>query len=155
QEVALREGGGEKGRERQARLGRLTARERLTLLLDEPKTFFELGLWAAYKMYEEWGNIPAAGVITGVGTVSGRECMIIANDATVKAGAMFPQSVKKVLRAQRIAFECRLPMIYLVDSSGVFLPLQEDIFPDEDDFGRIFRNNAVFSAHGIPQFAAI
>ena len=155
QEASLREGGGEAGRERQTRLGRLTARERLALLLDAPKDFFELGLWAAYKMYEEWGNIPAAGVITGIGSVSGRECMIIANDATVKAGAMFPQSVKKVLRAQRIAFECRLPVIYLVDSSGVFLPLQEDIFPDEDDFGRIFRNNAIFSASGIPQFAAI
>ncbi len=106
-------------------------------------------------MYAEWGDLPAAGVITGVGQVCQRSCMVIVNDATVKAGAMFPQSVKKVLRAQRMAFECRLPVIYLVDSSGVFLPLQEDIFPDEDDFGRIFRNNAIFSAAGIPQFAAI
>lgn len=155
EEAALREGGGQAGQERQKRLGRLTARERLQLLLDDPTDFFELGIWAAYKMYAEWGDMPAAGVVTGIGTVSGRSCMIIANDATVKAGAMFPQSVKKVLRAQRIAFESRLPVIYLVDSSGVFLPLQAEIFPDEDDFGRIFRNNAVFSAAGIPQFAAI
>ena len=154
-EAVLREGGGEAGKERQKRHGRLTARERLQLLLDDPADFFELEIWAGYKMYTEWGELPAAGVITGIGRVSGRLCMLIANDATVKAGAMFPQSVKKVLRAQRIAFECRLPVIYLVDSSGVFLPLQAEIFPDEDDFGRIFRNNAVFSAAGIPQFAAI
>ena len=99
--------------------------------------------------------MPAAGVVTGIGTIQGRLCMVVANDATVKAGAMFPQSVKKVLRAQKIAFACKLPVMYLVDSSGVFLPLQEDVFPDEDDFGRIFRNNAVMSAAGIPQFAAI
>ncbi len=155
QESVLRKGGGEKGTERQLRLGRLTARERIALLVDDIDAFYELQLWAGYKMYPEWGDVPAAGVVTGAGRVCGRECMIIANDATVKAGAMFPQSVKKVLRAQRIAFECRLPTIYLVDSSGVFLPLQEEIFPDEDDFGRIFRNNAIFSASGIPQFAAI
>jgi len=155
EESILREGTGESGKERQKRLGRLTARERLAILLDDSEQFLELGLWAAYKMYPEWGDLPAAGVITGIGSVCGRQCMIIANDATVKAGAMFPQSVKKVLRAQRIAFECRLPVLFLVDSSGVFLPLQSEIFPDEDDFGRIFRNNAVFSAAGIPQFAAI
>lgn len=155
EEAVLAEGGGKEGQERQKRLGRLTARERLKALLDPSSTFFELNLWAAWGMYSEWGGLPSAGVITGIGEVSGRECMIIANDATVKAGAMFPQSVKKVLRAQRIAFECRLPVLYLVDSSGVFLPLQEDVFPDEDDFGRIFRNNAVTSAAGIPQFAAI
>ncbi|NGX43096.1 MAG: Methylmalonyl-CoA carboxyltransferase 12S subunit [Chlamydiae bacterium] len=155
QEALLREGGGEKGRERQKRLGRLTVRERLSLLLDDLDSFYELGIWEGYKMYEQWGEVPCAGVVAGVGRICGRECMVIANDATVKAGAMFPQSVKKVLRAQRIAFECRLPTIYLVDSSGVFLPLQEDVFPDEDDFGRIFRNNAVFSAAGIPQYAAI
>ena len=155
QESALREGGGPAGQERQKRLGRWTARERLAHLLDPHTPFIEFGLWAAYKMYAEWGDLPAAGVITGVGQVCQRSCMVIVNDATVKAGAMFPQSVKKVLRAQRMAFECRLPVIYLVDSSGVFLPLQEDIFPDEDDFGRIFRNNAIFSAAGIPQFAAI
>ncbi len=144
-----------RAKKRQRRLGRLTARERLELLLDDPKDFFELEIWAGYKMYSEWGELPAAGVVIGIGAVSGRSCMIVANDATVKAGAMFPQSVKKVLRAQRIAYECRLPVIYLVDSSGVFLPLQAEIFPDEDDFGRIFRNNAIFSATGIPQFAAI
>lgn len=155
QEARLRDGGGTAGKERQKRLGRLTVRERLTLLLDNPDAFFELGLWAAWNMYAEWGDLPAAGVVTGIGRVSGRDCMIIANDATVKAGAFFPQSVKKVLRAQRIAFECRLPVLFLVDSSGVFLPLQDEIFPDEDDFGRIFRNNAIFSAAGIPQFAAI
>lgn len=155
QENTLREGGGPSGQERQRRLGRLTSRERLALLLDDSQNFFELNIWAAYQMYSEYGNLPAAGVITGIGKVQNRECMIIANDATVKAGAFFPQSVKKVLRAQRIAFECKLPILYLVDSSGVFLPLQDEIFPDEDDFGRIFRNNAVISAHGIPQIAAI
>jgi 3-methylcrotonyl-CoA carboxylase beta subunit len=155
QEVVLREGGGVAGTERQRRLGRLTVRERLGRLLDPHTSFLELGLWAGYGMYEEWGEVPAAGVVTGIGRVCGRKIMVIANDATVKAGAMFPQSIKKVLRAQRIAFECRLPTIYLVDSSGVFLPLQDEVFPDEDDFGRIFRNNAIFSAAGIPQFAAV
>jgi 3-methylcrotonyl-CoA carboxylase beta subunit len=151
-EETLRKGGDSA---RQLKLGRLPVRERLALLLDDPKEFFELGLWAAYEMYPEWGPLPAAGVVTGIGKVSSRSCMIIANDASVKAGAFFPQSVKKVLRAQTIAFKCRLPILYLVDSSGVFLPLQDEIFPDEDDFGRIFRNNAVLSALGIPQFAAI
>jgi acetyl-CoA carboxylase carboxyltransferase component len=155
EEALIRQGGGASGKERQARHGRLTVRERLSLLLDDPDSFFELGIWQGYKMYPEWGEIPAAGVVTGVGLVSGRACLIIANDATVKAGAMFPQSIKKVLRAQRIAYECRLPVLYLVDSSGVFLPLQDEIFPDEDDFGRIFRNNAVLSAAGVPQLAAI
>lgn len=155
QEATLKEGGGSSGQQRQARLGRLTVRERLALLLDDPADFFELAIWAAHGMYAEWGELPAAGCVTGIGVVSGRACMIIANDATVKAGAMFPQSVKKVLRAQRIAFDCRLPVLFLVDSSGVFLPLQDEVFPDEDDFGRIFRNNAIFSAAGIPQFAAI
>ncbi len=155
QEAVLREGGGPAGQERQRRLGRLTVRERLDLLLDPGARFFELSLWAGYGMYEQWGALPAAGVVAGIGQVSGRAVMAIANDATVKAGAMFPQSIKKVLRAQRIAFECRLPTIYLVDSSGVFLPLQDEIFPDEDDFGRIFRNNSIFSAAGIPQLAAV
>lgn len=155
QESVLCEGGGKEGRERQKRLGRLTVRERLDLLFDKTEGYLELGLWAGYKMYPEWGEFPAAGVVTAIGKISERECMVIANDATVKAGAFFPQSVKKVLRAQRIAYECKLPIIYLVDSSGVFLPLQDEIFPDEDDFGRIFRNNAVLSAVGIPQYAAI
>lgn len=155
QEKILREGGGSGGKERQARLGRLSVRERLEHLLDDIDQFFELGLWAGYQMYQEWGKLPAAGVITGIGNICSRPCMIIANDASVKAGAMFPQSIKKTIRAQRIAFENKLPIIYLVDSSGVFLPLQDEIFPDEDDFGRIFRNNAVLSAAGIPQFGAI
>lgn len=155
QEAELLAGGGDEGRQRQQRLGRLTARKRVAALLDPGTPFFEFGLWAAWGMYKEWGQLPAAGLISGIGTVSGKACMVVASDATVKAGAMFPQSVKKMLRAQRIAFECRLPILYLVDSSGVFLPLQEDVFPDEDDFGRIFRNNAVISAAGIPQFAAI
>lgn len=135
--------------------GCLPVRMRLKRLLDEDAPFFEMGLWAAYKMYTDFGQFPAAGVITVIGKVNGRSCMVIANDSSVKAGAFVPQSVKKVLRAQRVAYECRLPILYLVDSSGVFLPLQDEIFPDEDDFGRIFRNNAVLSAIGIPQFAAI
>lgn len=155
EEAILREGGGAAGRERQRKWGRLTVRERIEKLLDDPAAFLELGLWAGYKMYEAWGDVPAAGVVAGIGVVSGHSCMVIANDATVKAGACFPQSIKKILRAQRIAFECSLPIIYLVDSSGVFLPLQDEIFPDEDDFGRIFRNNSVLSAAGIPQYAAI
>src|SRR2546423_4934290 len=155
EEAVLREGGGKAGQERQRKMGRLPVRERLSRLLDRDSPFFEIGLWAAYKMYSEWGNVPAAGVVAGIGNVSGVPCMIVANDATVKAGAFFPQTVKKVIRAQRIGFECALPIIYLVDSSGVFLPMQDEIFPDEDDFGRIFRNNSVISAAGIPQFAAI
>jgi 3-methylcrotonyl-CoA carboxylase beta subunit len=155
QEAVLRQGGGKVGLERQRKLGRLPARERIGHLLDKDAQFFEIGLWAAYKMYEEWGSIVAAGTVAGIGNVAGVPCMIIANDATVKAGAFFPATVKKLLRAQRIAFECSLPIIYLVDSAGVFLPMQDEIFPDEDDFGRIFRNNSVISAAGIPQFAAI
>ncbi len=155
QEAVLREGGGAAGQERQRRLGRLPVRERLNLLLDDATNFLELGLWAAYGMYREWGEVPAAGVVAGMGSIAGRACMVIANDASVKAGAFFPQTVKKVLRAQRTAFENALPIIYLVDSAGVFLPMQDEIFPDEDDFGRIFRNNAVISAAGIPQYAAI
>jgi acetyl-CoA carboxylase carboxyltransferase component len=155
EEAALREGGGKAGHERQRKMGRLPVRDRLSRLLDESAPFFEIGLWAAYKMYEQWGKIPAAGVVTGIGNVADVPCMIVANDATVKAGAFFPQTTKKVIRAQRIAFECSLPIIYLVDSAGVFLPMQDEIFPDEDDFGRIFRNNSVISAAGIPQFAAI
>lgn len=155
QESHIKEGGDQKGKERQKRLNRLTARERLHLLLDNTNDFLELNLWAGFKMYPDIGDLPAAGVITGIGKINDRSCMIIANDATVKAGAMFPQSVKKVLRAQKIAYQCRLPIVYLVDSSGVYLPLQDEIFPDEDDFGRIFRNNSVFSAQGIPQISAI
>ena len=155
EEALLREGGGKAGQDRQHKLGRLFARERIAQLLDNDAPFFELGLWAAYKMYEQWGKIPAAGAVAGIGNVAGIPCLIIANDATVKAGAFFPQTAKKLIRAQRIGFECNLPIIYLVDSAGVFLPMQDEIFPDEDDFGRIFRNNSVISAAGIPQFAAI
>jgi 3-methylcrotonyl-CoA carboxylase beta subunit len=155
QEAVLREGGGKAGLDRQRKLGRLPARERIRHLLDKDAEFFEVGIWAAYKMYEEWGKITAAGAVAGIGEVAGVPCMIIANDASVKAGAFFPQTTKKLIRAQRIAFECSLPIIYLVDSAGVFLPLQDEIFPDEDDFGRIFRNNSVISAAGVPQYAAI
>jgi len=155
QEESIREGGGAKAIEAQHKKGRLTARERLNLLLDPGTEFFELGLYAAYEMYEEWGGAPAAGVITGLGRVHDRLFMIIANDATVKAGAFFPMTAKKVIRAQNIAIDNHLPTIYLVDSAGVFLPLQEDVFPDTDDFGRVFRNNAVMSAMGIPQITAI
>jgi acetyl-CoA carboxylase carboxyltransferase component len=155
EELTIRHGGGAKAVEAQRSKGRLTARERLKLLLDEGTELFELGLWAAHGMYAEYGGAPAAGVVTGLGRVSERLCMIIANDATVKAGAFFPMTAKKVLRAQTIAMENRIPTLYLVDSAGVFLPLQEDVFPDTDDFGRIFRNNAVMSAMGIPQITAI
>lgn len=154
-EDQIRLGGGDKAIERQHAKGRLTARERIQGLLDENEDLFEIGLWAAWEMYSEWGGATSAGVVTGVGRVAGRSVMIIANDATVKAGAFFPMTCKKVLRAQRIAMENRLPLVYLVDSAGVFLPLQDEVFPDEDDFGRIFRNNAIISAEGIPQLAAI
>ena len=155
EEAVLREGGGAAGLERQHKLGRLFARERIGALPDDPADFMVVGLWAAHGMYREWGSFAAAGEVTGSGRVSGRAVMIVANDATVKAGAFVPMTCKKVLRAQRIAFECGLPLVYLVDSSGVFLPMQDEVFPDEDDFGRIFRNNAVLSAAGLPQFAAI
>jgi 3-methylcrotonyl-CoA carboxylase beta subunit len=154
EEEKIREGGGPKAIERQHAKNRLTARERINLLAD-PGTFFELGLYAAHGMYEEWGGAPSAGVITGLARVQTRMVMLIVNDATVKAGAFFPMTAKKVIRAQNIAIENRIPTIYLVDSAGVFLPLQEDVFPDTDDFGRVFRNNAVMSAMGISQIAAI
>jgi 3-methylcrotonyl-CoA carboxylase beta subunit len=155
EEARLREGGGPDAIARQHAKGRKTARERIAALIDPGTDFLELGLWAAYQMYEEWGGAPGAGVVTGIGTVASRRVMVVANDATVKAGAFFPMTIKKVLRAQAIAGQNHLPLVYLVDSSGVFLPMQDEVFPDDDDFGRIFRNNAVFSARGIPQFAAI
>src|SRR5215468_6241394 len=154
EEEKIGEGGGAKAVESQHAKKRLTARERIQLLVD-PKTFFELGIYAAHGMYEEWGGAPAAGVITGLARIHTRLVMIIVNDATVKAGAFFPMTAKKVIRAQNIAIENRIPTIYLVVSAGVFLPLQEDVFPDTDDFGRVFRNNAVMSAMGIPQITAI
>jgi acetyl-CoA carboxylase carboxyltransferase component len=155
EEEQIRQGGGEKGIESQHAKKRLTARERIHLLIDRDTELFELGLYAAYEMYEEWGGAPAAGVVTGLGRIHGRLFMLIVNDATVKAGAFFPMTAKKVIRAQNIAIENHIPTIYLVDSAGVFLPLQEDVFPDTDDFGRVFRNNAVMSAMGIPQVTAI
>jgi acetyl-CoA carboxylase carboxyltransferase component len=155
EEEQICQGGGPKAIESQHKKGRLTARERLKKLVDSGTHFTELGVFAGYEMYEEWGGAPAAGTITGLARVCGRTFMIIANDATVKAGAFFPMTAKKVIRAQNIAIENHIPTIYLVDSAGVFLPLQEDVFPDTDDFGRVFRNNAVMSAMGIPQLAAI
>jgi 3-methylcrotonyl-CoA carboxylase beta subunit len=155
EENSIRLGGGAKAAEAQHAKGRLTVRERIKLLLDEGTELLELGLWAAYGMYGDYGGAPGAGVVTGLGRVAGRLCMIVVNDATVKAGAFFPMTAKKVLRAQTIALENRIPTLYLVDSSGVFLPLQEDVFPDTDDFGRVFRNNAVMSSLGIPQITAI
>ncbi len=154
EEETICEGGGARAIENQHSKGRLTARERIAKLVD-PGSFFELGIYVASGMYEEWGGAPAGGVITGLARVHTRLVMIIANDATVKAGAFFPMTSKKVIRAQNMAIENRIPTIYLVDSAGVFLPLQEDVFPDTDDFGRVFRNNAVMSALGIPQIAAI
>jgi 3-methylcrotonyl-CoA carboxylase beta subunit len=155
EEEIIRRGGGDKAIESQHKKGRLTARERIALLIDSGTEFFELGIFTAWGMYEEWGGAPCAGTITGLARVHGRLVMLIVNDATVKAGAFFPMTAKKVIRAQNIAIDNRIPTIYLVDSAGVFLPLQEDVFPDTDDFGRVFRNNAVMSAMGIPQIAAI
>jgi len=155
EEEMIRQGGGEKAIASQHKKGRLTARERIALLIDPGTEFFELGAFAAWGMYEEWGGAPCAGVVTGLARVHGRLVMLIVNDATVKAGAFFPMTTKKVIRAQNISIDNHIPTIYLVDSAGVFLPLQEDVFPDTDDFGRVFRNNAVMSAMGIPQIAAI
>jgi 3-methylcrotonyl-CoA carboxylase beta subunit len=155
EEEQIRQGGGAKAIESQHKKGRLTVRERIAKLIDPGSQLFELGIFAAYEMYQEWGGAPSAGAVTGLGKVCGRTLMLIANDATVKAGAFFPMTAKKVIRAQNIAIENHIPTVYLVDSAGVFLPLQEDVFPDTDDFGRVFRNNAVMSAMGIPQLAAI
>jgi len=155
EEEQIRQGGGAKAIDAQHNKKRLTARERINLLIDRDTNFFELGLYAAYEMYEEWGGAPSAGVVTGLARIHGRLFMLIVNDATVKAGAFFPMTAKKVIRAQNIAIDNHIPTIYLVDSAGVFLPLQEDVFPDTDDFGRVFRNNAVMSAMGIPQITAI
>jgi 3-methylcrotonyl-CoA carboxylase beta subunit len=148
-------GGGEKKIEEQHRKGKLTARERIDKLIDKDSRFLEFGTFAGDGMYKELGGCPSAGVITGIGYVSGRQCVIVANDATVKAGAWFPITAKKNLRAQEISMENRLPIIYLVDSAGVFLPMQDEVFPDKEHFGRIFRNNAAMSSMGIIQIAAI
>jgi 3-methylcrotonyl-CoA carboxylase beta subunit len=151
----VRAGGGERAVTRQHQRGRLTARERVALLLDDGAQFDELMTFAGWRMYQEEGGAPAGGVVTGIGPIHGRDWLVIANDATVKAGAFFPITAKKVIRAQTIAIENRLPTIYLVDSAGVYLPMQDEIFPDQDDFGRVFYLNARMSARGIPQIAAI
>ncbi len=148
-------GGGAKRIEKLHAEGKMTARERIQYLIDDTKDFFEIGGFAGLDMYQEYGGCPAGGVVTGIGRIRGRQCMIVANDATVKAGAWFPITGKKNLRAQEIAMENRLPIVYLVDSAGVFLPMQDEIFPDKEHFGRIFRNNAKMSSAGIPQIAAI
>src|SRR6187549_4219773 len=148
-------GGGEKKIEDQHQKGKLTARERIDYLTDKDSTFVEVGLFAGDGMYKEQGGCPSAGVVTGIGYVSGRQCVVVANDATVKAGAWFPMTAKKNLRAQEIAIENKLPIVYLVDSAGVFLPMQDEVFPDKEHFGRIFRNNAVMSSMGITQIAAV
>ena len=148
-------GGGEKSAAKQKEKGKLLARERINYLIDEGSDFLEIGAFAAEGMYEEQGGCPSAGVVCGIGYVSGRQCMIVANDATVKAGAWFPMTAKKNLRAQEIAMENRLPVVYLVDSAGVYLPMQDEIFPDKEHFGRMFRNNAMMSAEGIVQISAI
>lgn len=148
-------GGGDKNAAKQKEKGKLLARERIAYLTDQETEFLEIGAFAAEGMYAEQGGCPSAGVVCGIGYVSGRQCMIIANDATVKAGAWFPMTAKKNLRAQEIAMENRLPVIYLVDSAGVYLPMQDEIFPDKEHFGRMFRNNAIMSSEGIVQIAAI
>ena len=155
EETQLREGGGAKAQARQREQGKMSARERIAALCDPDAPYLELGLWAAHGMYAEWGGAPAAGVVTGVGSIHGRDVMVVADDATVKAGAKFPLGIKKVLRAQEIALENRLPVVYLVDSAGVFLPMQDEIFPDREHYGRIFYNNARLSAAGVFQMAAI
>lgn len=151
----IEQGGGKKAVEKQRERNKLTARERVEYLRDTEKPFIEIGIFAGYEMYEEYGGCPAGGTVAGMGYVSGRQCVIVANDQTVKAGAWFPVTGKKNLRLQEIAMENCLPIIYLVDSAGVFLPMQDEIFPDKEHFGRIFRNNARMSAMGISQIAAV
>jgi 3-methylcrotonyl-CoA carboxylase beta subunit len=153
--VKIYEGGGKKKLDKEREQGKMTARERIAYLLDDGKPQVEVGAFAGYEMYEEHGGCPAGGVVVVIGYVKGRQCIVVANDATVKAGAWFPITGKKNLRAQEIAMENRLPIIYLVDSAGVYLPLQDEIFPDKEHFGRIFRNNAKLSSMGVPQIAAI
>jgi len=155
EEEVLKLGGGLKAQDKQRAQGKMTARERVEALCDPGASFLELGLWTAYGFYEEFGGAPSAGVVVGIGRIHGRDVVVVSNDATVKAGAWFPLTAKKVLRAQEIALENRLPIVYLVDSAGVFLPLQDEIFPDREHFGRAFYNNARLSAEGIFQMAAI
>ena len=151
----IEEGGGKKSAQKQKERNKLTARERISYLIDEDKPFIEIGAFAGYEMYPEHGGCPAGGTVSGIGYISGRQCVIVANDQTVKAGAWFPITGKKNLRMQEIAMENKLPIIYIVDSAGVYLPMQDEIFPDKEHFGRIFRNNAKMSAMGITQIAAV
>jgi len=151
----IEEGGGKKATQKQREKNKLTARERIDYLKDTDKPFIEIGAFAGYEMYKEYGGCPAGGAVSGVGYIAGKQCVIVANDQTVKAGAWFPITGKKNLRMQEIAMENNLPIVYLVDSAGVFLPLQDEIFPDKEHFGRIFRNNARMSAMGITQIAAV
>jgi 3-methylcrotonyl-CoA carboxylase beta subunit len=151
----IKQGGGLDKQEKERKKGKLTARERIDYLIDENTPFTEVGIWAGYEMYPEDGGCPAGGVVGGIGHVSGRQCIIVANDATVKSGAWFPITGKKNLRLQEIAMENHLPIIYLVDSAGIYLPLQADIFADKEHFGRMFYNNAQMSAKGIPQISVI
>src|SRR6476469_2789981 len=153
--IKIEAGGGKKSIEKQREKNKLTARERVDYIKDADKPFTEIGIFAGYGMYEEYGGCPAGGTVAGIGYVSGRQCVIVANDQTVKAGAWFPITGKKNLRMQEIAMQNRLPIIYLVDSAGVFLPMQDEIFPDKEHFGRVFYNNARMSAMGIPQIAAV
>ncbi len=153
--VKIYKGGGEKRIEKEHNKGKMSARERVAFLLDKNKPSLEIGAFAAHKMYEEHGGSPAAGVVVKIGYISGKQCIVVANDATVKAGAWFPMAGKKNLRAQEIAMENNIPIIYLVDSAGVYLPMQDEIFPDKEHFGRIFRNNAVMSSMGITQISAV
>jgi 3-methylcrotonyl-CoA carboxylase beta subunit len=155
EEERIRLGGGVKAQDKQRAQGKMTARERVAALCDSGVPFLELGLWVAHGFYREYGGAPAAGVVMGIGAIHGQDVVVVANDATVKAGAWFPLTCKKVLRAQEIALENRLPIVYLVDSAGVFLPMQDEIFPDKEHFGRAFYNNARLSAEGIFQMAAI
>ena len=151
----IKYGGGKQKLQKLRDKGKLTARERIDYLFDSPEKALEIGSFAAYKMYDDHGGCPAAGVVVKIGEIAGRRCVVVANDASVKAGAWFPMTAKKNLRAQEIALENNLPIIYLVDSAGVYLPLQEESFPDKEHFGRIFRNNAQMSSKGIVQIAAI
>lgn len=151
----IEKGGGEESASRQKKRGKMLARERVAKLIDKGSQFIELGAYAAHGLYEESGGAPSAGIVTGIGQIHGRNVVIVANDSTVKAGSYFPMTIKKNLRAQEIAIENRLPIVYLVDSAGVFLPMQDEIFPDKEHFGRIFYNNAIMSSMGIPQIAAV
>src|SRR3954471_23874848 len=151
----IKEGGGKKAIAKQKERGKFTARERISYLIDKDTPFMEIGAFAGFEMYEAQGGCPAGGTVAGVGYVSGRQCVVVANDQTVKAGAWFPITGKKNLRLQEIAMQNRLPIIYLVDSAGVFLPMQDEIFPDKEHFGRVFRNNARMSATGITQISVV